>query len=107
MSKSKEFFGRVMIDETPTFKVGDPCPDGYIARQEWAQVHMDAGLKQTECASCSRLKFPHELSERITVIEATKITRKPPYIQKVKIENRYCIECENKRLEAIKATEKE
>ena len=52
------------VDTTPSFKVGDPQPDGYLARQAWAQVHLDAGLKQKRCCQCSRWVFPHQLSGR-------------------------------------------
>jgi hypothetical protein len=52
------------VDTTPNFKVGDPCPDGYIARAEWAEVHLKAGLKQKMCGRCLKWMFPHELSTK-------------------------------------------
>ncbi len=45
---------------TPTFKAGDPAPDGYIARYEWARVQLRNGLKQRKCKGCGLYKFPQE-----------------------------------------------
>ena len=61
---------KASIDGTPNFKVGDPLPDGYTARAEWAQVHLDAGLKQEKCCMCCKWYFPHELSGRTSVAQS-------------------------------------
>ena len=45
------------------YKAGDPCPTGYIARQEWANAQHRAGLRQVRCGRCSRWKFPQQLSQ--------------------------------------------
>lgn len=43
-----------------TFKVGDPCPEGYLDRSAWADVHMKAKIKQAYCGECSRWRFVTE-----------------------------------------------
>jgi len=53
---------RAIVTYTPDFKPGDPQPDGYIDRQEWARVQMKAGLRQTQCPDCSRWQFPQQFS---------------------------------------------
>ena len=53
-------FDRGIICITPKFKVGDPCPDGYMAREEWWKVQYKAGLRQTMCSKCKRYFFPFE-----------------------------------------------
>ena len=42
------------------FKAGDPRPDGYIARSEWAEAQIAAGVKAKHCKSCGRWRFPQE-----------------------------------------------
>lgn len=79
---------RGRIDVTPDFKVGDPCPDGYIARQEWAEVHLKAGLKQEQCGRCSLWFFPHQLSDQID-----KCTAHTRCGNQVKIELVICLKC--------------
>src|SRR5580658_4318255 len=69
------------IDATPIFKVGDPCPDGYIARQEWAQVHLDAGLKQEQCGYCLLWKFPHELHHKPMHFMASRTKHGPKNVK--------------------------
>lgn len=101
-SEQTKIFGRVCLDVTPDFKVGDQMPEGYIARQEWAQVHMDAGLKQESCCSCGLWFFPHQLSEKIIVSYAIKISRKTGP-EKVKLEDRICKECDARRTEHAKS----
>ena len=78
------------IDFVPEFKPGDPCPDGYIARQEWAAVQLKAGLKQAECGMCSRWQFPQELVPDL-IIESEALTSRG---EKVKMTSRVCLECE-------------
>lgn len=82
----------VCLDVTPDFKVGDPCPDGYIARQEWAAVQMKAGLKQEQCGSCNRWKFPFEMSDRVESLKCMT-SRGEPHLLTWKL----CLECSAKR----------
>ncbi len=42
------------------FKPGDPMPDGYMARAEWARVQMRAGYRQTYCKRCERWEFQQQ-----------------------------------------------
>lgn len=42
------------------YKPGDPKPDGYIERIEWARVQMAAGLRQTMCPKCGKWRFPQD-----------------------------------------------
>lgn len=83
---------RVMLDATPVFQVGDPCPEGYIARQEWAEVHHAAGLKQEMCSHCRKWKWPHELTDKLLRSTAyrDKAMTKP-----VEIVSRICVECDS------------
>jgi hypothetical protein len=53
---------------TRTFQPGDPQPDGYIHRQDWAQVQLKAGLKQVQCVECERWKFPQQLTKGKRVV---------------------------------------
>lgn len=46
----------------PTFKAGDPAPEGYLAWHEWAEVQHRAGLRQKICQRCWTWKFPQEMS---------------------------------------------
>ncbi len=46
--------------ETGEFKPGDPKPDGYSDRHEWARVQLKAGLRQKRCKKCGLLRFPQE-----------------------------------------------
>lgn len=43
------------------FEVGSMPPSGYIAKSEWAQVQLNAGLEQTQCNNCKRWFFPQEI----------------------------------------------
>lgn len=52
--------GAWTIDTTPTFKAGDPAPDGYLDRHEWAQVQLRAGLRQSRCRKCMLWLFPQQ-----------------------------------------------
>ena len=45
---------------SPTFKAGDPSPEGYIQWHEWARVQHKAGLRQRRCWSCGLWRFPQE-----------------------------------------------
>ena len=44
----------------PAFKVGDPPPERYCARHEWAIVQLRGGLRQRRCPVCSKWRFPQE-----------------------------------------------
>jgi hypothetical protein len=48
------------IRVVPVFKVGDPRPEGYVERAEWARVQMAAGRRQKRCSKCGRWVFPGE-----------------------------------------------
>jgi hypothetical protein len=52
------------VDEVPDFQPGDPAPDGYVERPEWARVQMEAGLEQSRCETCGLWKFPQEMCEQ-------------------------------------------
>lgn len=87
--------GTIFIDCSGDFKVGDPCPDGYIDREEWAKVHLKAGLKQEECGMCMKWCFPHELSDQIKsmkAIEEFRIGRKK-HFRPVELTWRICKKC--------------
>lgn len=51
---------------TPTYKAGDPPPEGYIQWHEWAKVQTRAGLKQKKCSKCRRYFFPQEDHDEAT-----------------------------------------
>ena len=93
---SMRLLGAVMLDCGGDYKVGDPMPDGYIQRQEWAEVHLKAGLKQEQCDSCCLWHFPHELSETRRVWYAETRDRHHRYT-KVKMISRICKVCETKQ----------
>lgn len=86
-------YSYVVIDG---YKVGDPMPNGYIQRQEWAKVHLKSGLKQEQCDSCCLWRFPHELSETRRVWYAETRDRHHRYT-KVKMISRICKACELKQ----------
>jgi len=82
-----------IIDIGSSFKVGDPCPTGYNDRIAWAQVHMDAGLKQERCGHCSLWFWPHELHPETRSFMASRIKHGPA---NVKVEYRVCLTCHEK-----------
>lgn len=82
---------RAMLDVGGDFKVGDTMPDGYIARQEWADAHFKAGLKQEICCHCCAWFFPHQLSDRRIISKAW--TRMGV---EVEMKSRICLECDKK-----------
>lgn len=45
---------------TPAYKVGDPPPEGYLARHDWARVQLRGGLRQRRCPKCMKWRFPQE-----------------------------------------------
>lgn len=55
---------RAIVTYSPGFKPGDPAPTGYLDWHEWAEVQHKAGLRQAECPTCSKWKYPQELSTR-------------------------------------------
>jgi uncharacterized OB-fold protein len=50
----------VHIDFVPEYKVGDPCPKGYIQWHEWAKVQHRGGLRQAKCPKCGLWLFPQQ-----------------------------------------------
>lgn len=52
----------IFIDIMPVFHAGDPCPEGYLERCEWARVQMKAGLRQKQCRRCELWFFPQEMA---------------------------------------------
>ncbi len=52
---------RIYLDVSGNHKPGDPPPEGYIDKAEWAAVQMKAGLKQRRCWSCGLWRFPQEV----------------------------------------------
>lgn len=40
------------------FQPGSQPPEGYLAKQEWAQAQLQAGLKQSQCRHCGLWHFP-------------------------------------------------
>ncbi len=46
----------------PSFKPGDPAPEGYLQWHEWADVQHKAGLRQKQCGTCSKWCYPQELN---------------------------------------------
>ena len=79
---------------SPPYKPGDPMPEGYIARQDWAQAHLDAGLKQKPCGNCGLWKFPHEMSGKWCSMPAN--TRKNGTGRGVVLTSQLCKDCEKK-----------
>ena len=67
---------------------GSQPPTGYLDWHEWAEVQHKAGLRQKECATCGKWKYPQELSEQTT--ECIGTTRGG---QKVRIVGPVCNEC--------------
>ncbi len=85
-----------MIDCGGSFKVGDPMPDGYAARIDWADVHIKAGLKQEVCCVCCRYFFPHQLNPKVYKTKAVEETRlgRMRHFKDVILEHRKCLECD-------------
>lgn len=52
----------VRILVMPKYKAGDLPPEGYLQWHEWADIQRKAGIKQTECPTCSKWQTPQELS---------------------------------------------
>jgi len=53
----------IHIEILPTFKPGDPAPEGYNQWHVWAELQVKAGLRQKRCPQCLRFYFPHEEHE--------------------------------------------
>lgn len=41
---------------------GSPAPSGYVYWHEWAEAQHLHGLRQKQCVTCGRYKFPQELN---------------------------------------------
>ena len=59
-NKSPERIACVLKSES--YKVGDPPPSGYIARQEWAAVQTNGGLRQS-LGPDNKWYFPQEMPD--------------------------------------------
>ena len=90
---SNQFPRLIHLSCTPDYKVGDPQPDGYIDRQEWAAVQMKAGLKQEQCGWCSRWKFPFEMSDHVESMKCMTSKGKPHVLTW-----KLCLPCRDKQL---------
>jgi len=80
----------VHLDVAGDYKPGDPPPDGYLDRHEWARIQMLNNLKQAQCCWCCKWFFPQELSDRKYVFYASKTKRGP---LNVRIEEPMCLAC--------------
>jgi uncharacterized OB-fold protein len=47
-------------DIVDVYKPGDPKPGAYVARSEWADGQLRAGLRQRRCRTCGLWRFPQE-----------------------------------------------
>jgi hypothetical protein len=86
---------RFIVDIVPTYKAGDPPPEGYNEWHEWAGVQTKSGLKQTRCPNCSLLRFPQEYSDvfmRYKYYTVGPTGRKVQNIERGAI----CLKCEAK-----------
>jgi hypothetical protein len=70
---------------------GDPSPSGYLETQEWAEVQIKAGLRQSACCKCGLCKFPQELSDQYVRTQAR--TSKGEI---VKLIDPVCLDCADK-----------
>jgi hypothetical protein len=88
----------MMLDTVPIFKVGDPCPDGYVARIEWNKVHEKAGLRQIRCGSCGLWHWPHEMSEKIktSIVLVERIIKRRRSFAHEARSFQQCLACEKK-----------
>jgi len=87
-------FPRIIhLSWTPDYKVGDPMPDGYVDRQEWAEVQMKAGLKQEQCGGCSLWKFPFQMSDHVESLKCMT-SKGEPHVLTWK----YCLACRKSQL---------
>lgn len=66
------FLPDVILTVSGDFKPGDMQPTGYLDWHEWAEVQHKAGLRQKECGSCGRWKYPQELSDVVQSHKARK-----------------------------------
>lgn len=57
------------ILEQDAYKPGDPEPEGYLARHEWAEVQHKAGLRQKQCGRCGLWHYPQQLSDQIDRVD--------------------------------------
>jgi len=59
------------ILEQATYKPGDPAPQGYLARQEWAAAQYKAGLRQRQCGRCGLWNYPQEMSAQFDKLQSS------------------------------------
>lgn len=82
----KQIDGALLLEQDD-YKPGDPAPEGYLERHEWAKVQHKAGLRQEKCGLCGKWNYPQELSDQWN--RRTFDTRKWPVMQTT----RACLEC--------------
>lgn len=79
---------RIYLDVTPTFKPGDPPPEGYLAWHEWAEVQRKAGIQQRACGICLLWNTPQEMSDKV-IRSQPKTSAGVP----MDIESPVCLKC--------------
>jgi hypothetical protein len=88
--------GEFLVMFTSNFKAGDPSPEGYLAWHAWADVQYKAGLRQAQCPTCGKWRFPQELSTR--EIESNYFDRRGRrYVTRAFL----CLKCSTARSDAI------
>ena len=55
------------------YKPGDPEPDGYIARIDWATVQHKAGIRQLYCWDCGKMYWNHPNLRRCNCPSGTPV----------------------------------
>ncbi|RVT96215.1 hypothetical protein EOD42_13955 [Rhodovarius crocodyli] len=80
-----------ILTYSPGFKPGDPEPKGYLDWHDWAEVQHKAGLRQTQCPSCSRWQYPQGMSTREVAYEAATSRG-----QKIRVSSFMCLACAEK-----------
>jgi len=90
----KKIGNAIICGPSKEYKVGDPRPetDSYFDINEWAETQIRGGLKETQCPSCNRWKFPQEMSKIIKKEFAVSKTMKSP-IYRIKLN--ICKKCAN------------
>ena len=84
---------RAILEVAGDYKPGDPEPDGYIDRSEWAKVQLKAGLRQKRCGRCGLWFFPQQLSDKTDVMFASKTKYGP---RNIRLETAICSNCASK-----------
>lgn len=71
------------------YERGAPPPEGYLEWHAWAKSQHAAGLRQSRCGECARLRFPQEFSD--ATVTSEPIDGKTG--RTVRIVERVCLEC--------------